>query len=116
MKPPRYLNAQEAADLLGINLATLYSYVSRGLIRSESADRARRQRRYHAEDVEALAERKEYRRDPGKAAQSALSYGMPVLDSTLTFIQDGCLYYRLRRPCAGAATEGRGGRCADLAR
>jgi citrate synthase len=94
MKPPLYLNAQEAADLLGINLATLYSYVSRGLIRSESADSARRQRRYHAEDVEALAERKEYRRNPGKAAQSALSYGMPVLDSTLTLIQDGCLYYR----------------------
>ena len=51
-------------------------------------------RRYHTEDVEALRNRKEVRRDPGSAAQSALSYGMPVLESSITLIQDGCLYYR----------------------
>lgn len=90
----RYLKAQEAADLLEISLPTLYSYVSRGLIRSELADTSGRSRRYYAEDIAALRERKEYRRDPGKAAQSALSYGMPVLDSAITLIQDGSLYYR----------------------
>ncbi len=90
----RYLKAQEAADLLEISLPTLYSYVSRGLIRSELVDVSGRARRYYAEDVEALRERKEYRRNPGKAAQSALSYGMPVLDSAITLIQDGRFYYR----------------------
>jgi citrate synthase len=90
----RYVSAQEAAELLGISQATLYSYVSRGLIRSEMADSARRQRRYHLDDVEALLARKEYRREPGRAAQSAMSFGMPVLDSAITMIQDGRLFYR----------------------
>ena len=92
--PVRYLSAREAADRLGISMATLYSYVSRGLLRSEAVGGASRVRRYHAEDVEALRNRKAYRRDPGSVAQSALSYGLPVLESSITLIQDGCLYYR----------------------
>ena len=92
--PVRYLTAREAADLLGVSTATLYSYVSRGLLRSEEIGGASRARRYHAEDVAALRARKEGRRDPGSVAQSALNYGMPVLESSITLIQDGCLYYR----------------------
>ena len=92
--PVRYLTAREAADRLGISTATLYSYVSRGLLRSEEVGGASRARRYHAEDVAALRNRKEVRRDPASAAQSALSYGLPVLESSITLIQDGCLYYR----------------------
>ena len=46
------------------------------------------------EDIAALQARKEYRREPAKAAESALGYGMPVLDSSLTLIDDGRLYYR----------------------
>ena len=90
----RYLTAREAADMLGINVATLYAYVSRGLLRSEPGDGSTRARRYLVEDIEALQARKEYRREPAKAAESALGYGMPVLDSSITLIDDGRLYYR----------------------
>ena len=37
-----FLFAEQAAAELGVNLATLYAYVSRGLIRSEADGRSRR--------------------------------------------------------------------------
>ena len=48
-----YLSAREASAELSISPATLYAYVSRGLVRSEpSADS--RSHRYRAEDVRSL--------------------------------------------------------------
>ena len=90
----RYLSADEAADLLDVSKATLYAYVSRGLIRSESLDNQSRARRYLSEDVRKLRERKDYRRDPAQVAQDALHWGTPLLDSSLTLITDETLYYR----------------------
>lgn len=89
-----HLTAAEAAAALGITTATLYSYVSRGLIRSESAGGDPRARRYSAEDVERLKARKESRRDPEIVAETALHLGMPVLESSITLIADGRLWYR----------------------
>ena len=93
---PSFLTAQEAAAELDISLPTLYAYVSRGLIRSEPGDNQRRTRRYHAEDVARLKERQANRRDPGRAAETALHYGSPLLESALTLIDEGRLYYRGR--------------------
>lgn len=94
MEKKRYLTAEEAAAELGITRATLYAYVSRGLIRSEPADARRRTHRYRAEDVQRLKQRKEQRRDPRLAAEAALHFGAPVLESAITLIADGHLYYR----------------------
>jgi citrate synthase len=91
-----FLTAQEAAAELGISLATLYAYASRGMVRSEPVPGEPRARRYRREDVLRLREKKELRREPEKAAPKALSWGMPVLESALTLIQDGRLYYRGR--------------------
>jgi citrate synthase len=96
MREGRYLTARQAAGELGVSLATLYAYVSRGMIRSETADRGRRSRRYRVEDVQKLKERKEQRRDPGKVAEGALYWGTPVMESAITLISDGKLYYRGR--------------------
>ena len=94
MSQSRYLTAREAAKQLGVSLPTLYAYVSRGLIRSEASSDVRRQRRYHAEDVQRLRDRKEQRRDPTRVTAQALHWGTPLLESALTFINDGKLYYR----------------------
>lgn len=107
---PKYLSADEAADLLGISKATLYAYVSRGLVRSEQGaaqpgNRRLHMRRYLAEDVQKLVERKTYRRDPAQVAQDALHWGTPVLDSALTLIADGELYYRGRSALMLARTS-----------
>jgi citrate synthase len=94
MSEPRYLTAREAAKQLGVSMPTLYAYVSRGLIRSEAGGDLRRERRYHAEDIQRLRERKEQRRDPMRATTQALHWGAPLLESALTFINEGKLYYR----------------------
>jgi citrate synthase len=88
-----FLSAAEAARELAVSLPTLYAYVSRGLIRSES-DTGSRRRRYAAEDVWLLKERKQNRRDPAKTARDALHWGLPVLESRLSVIHGGRLYYR----------------------
>ena len=96
MGEARYLGARQAAEELGVSLATLYAYVSRGMIRSEAAGRSGRRRRYRAEDVRRLKERKERRRDPDRVVVGALHWGTPIMESAITLITDERLYYRGR--------------------
>jgi citrate synthase len=93
MSPP-YLSAKQAANTLGVTLATVYAYTSRGQLRSEPVPGEPRARRYYRDDVERLKERKIARRDPSKAATRGLRWGEPVLESGITLIQDGTFYYR----------------------
>lgn len=92
--PPLWLSANEATRLLGISRATLYAYVSRGFVRSEPVPGRVRERRYAREDVERLRSRAEERRNPAKAAERALRWGVPVLESSITLISGARLFYR----------------------
>ena len=92
--PSTSVSAAEASRTLGVTRATLYAYVSRGLIRSEPGTSATRERRYAREDIDRLKRRSEERRDPDKVASHALQWGMPVLESAITLIAGGRLYYR----------------------
>ncbi len=94
MTDSRYMTAKEAAAALDVGLATLYAYVSRGLVRSEAAAGKTRARRYRREDVEALLARKAMRRNPARVVEEALHFGAPVLESAITLIADGRFYYR----------------------
>lgn len=96
MTDERFLSAQEAAAELGISLATLYAYASRGMLRSEAVPGDPRARRYPKKDVERLREKKELRKEPERVAPKALDWGAPVLESAITLVQDGKLYYRGR--------------------
>ena len=89
-----WLNATQATRLLGVSRATLYAYVSRGYVRSEPVPGTPRERRYAREDVERLRVRAEERRNPEKAAEHALRWGVPILESGITLIANGKLYYR----------------------
>jgi len=93
-KDQHYMTAEQAADALGVKKATLYSYTSRGQLRSEPVAGRSRERRYYRQDADRLRERKEMRRDPAKAAARGLHWGSPVLDSGIALIQNGHLYYR----------------------
>lgn len=90
------LSAAEAAAMLGVSRATLYAYVSRGLVASEPGPGPSRARRYPREALEAFRERRERSRDRGLAAHGALHWGLPVLDSSLTLIAEGRCHYRGR--------------------
>lgn len=48
------------------------------------------------EDVRRLKQRKERRRNPEAAVEGALHWGTPVMESGITLISDGRLYYRGR--------------------
>jgi citrate synthase len=89
-----WLDAKAATRLLDVSRATLYAYVSRGYVRSEPVPGRPRERRYAREDVERLRVRAEERRNPEKAAAHALRWGVPILESSITLIADGKLYYR----------------------
>lgn len=89
-----WLSSEVAASRLGVSRATLYAYVSRGLVRSTPAPGDPRQRRYAAEDVDNLRGRSEERRDPGRIGERVLHWGVPVLESAITLIENDRLYYR----------------------
>src|SRR5215469_7475190 len=89
-----FMTARQAASALGISPATLYSYVSRGMLHSERVAGEPRLRHYREEDVRRIAERKEFRKNPAKAAAGGLHWGSPVLESSLTLINQGRLFYR----------------------
>jgi citrate synthase len=90
-----HLNASEAANFLNVSKATLYAYVSRGLVRSEPGS-DHRSRVYHRLDLERLRQRKRIRQEPTAEMSGALHWGSPLLDSGLTLIADGHLFYRGR--------------------
>ena len=96
MREERYLSSGRAAEELGVSLETLYAYVSRGMVRSEAVQGKGRNRRYRAEDIRRLKERKERRRDPDGVVEGALHWGTPVLESGITLMAKGGLYYRGR--------------------
>ena len=98
------LNAGEAADHLGVSRATLYAYVSRGLVASEPGPGPSRARRYPRAALDGLRESRARARDRELAAHGSLHWGGPVLDSALTLIRDGRLWYRGRDALELAAT------------
>src|SRR5213593_1382004 len=85
-----YLSAREASAELAISQATLYAYVSRGLIRSEPSSDSR-SHRYRAEDVRLLKQR----RTPSPEPRGLRSFDadLPVMDSAIaTITEDGPIY------------------------
>lgn len=91
---PAFIAADEAAERLGVSRATLYAYVSRGLVRSVAAGSRSRARLYAASDIEALVRRKARSHGPTTAAATALDWGLPVLETRLSRIEAGRLCYR----------------------
>ena len=86
------ISSREAARRLGVKPATLYAYVSRGLLRSAGVPDSR-ERRYHAEDVERLKRLRHAGRRSGTPPKPFNSLA-PVLNSAICLIENGRLYYR----------------------
>ena len=95
MTDEQYIAAETAIKRLNVSRQTLYAYVSRGLIRSINQDGSDTRRKlYLAEDVDKLINRKAHGRKPDRIAAGTLAFGLPVLESELTLIDQGKLYYR----------------------
>lgn len=85
------LSAQEAATLLGVKTQTLYAYASRSLLRRVGTGK---RREYLVEDLERLQARQRARAGHGPVAAAALSFGEPVLDTSITGIDERGPRYR----------------------
>lgn len=88
-----YLTAAETAERLAISRATLYAYVSRGLLHAHPGPTPR-ESRYAQADVDMLASQRKRGRKPREVAKATLSWGLPVLESAITLIENGRLYLR----------------------
>lgn len=87
------LSAAQAAAFLDVKPATLYAYVSRGLLRSYPAGGGHINR-YSRGDLVRLKARAEARSGHGPVAASALDFGEPVLESAVTKIDPTGQRYR----------------------
>jgi citrate synthase len=83
--PTEWINAAEAARRLGVKQASLYSYVSRGVLTRRKADGSRASL-FSATEVEGLARRGRPRRAPGPAEL--------VIETEITEITADHLRYR----------------------
>ncbi|NUO47775.1 MAG: citrate synthase, partial [Polyangiaceae bacterium] len=79
---------------MGIRPATLYAYVSRGLLASLPAEGKGRSRRYLRDDVLRLKARHDARSGHAPVAAAALRWGEPVLDTAVGDITPAGPRYR----------------------
>jgi citrate synthase len=94
--PAEWIDAAEAAQRLGVKQASLYSYVSRGVLTSRRAEGSRASL-FSATEVEGLAHRGRPRRAPGAAEL--------VIETELTEITGDHLRYRGRDAIGLARTR-----------
>lgn len=79
--------------MLGISAATLYAYVSRGLVESRPGE-DHRSRVYRRRDIERLASRKRIGRGAARGAAQSLDRGLPVMETRISLIRADGPYYR----------------------
>lgn len=89
----KLLSAAEAASLLGVSAATLYSYVSRGML-SSLPGKGERSKLYPRDQVLRLAARRKDGRQAGHTVEQAIDWGKPILESHITLIEHGVIRYR----------------------
>ena len=87
------MSAAQAAELLGVKRATLYTYVSRGLVRCVS-EPGTKENRYVRADLERLKARHDARAGHAAVAAGALRWGEPVIDSAVSQVGAQGLTYR----------------------
>lgn len=93
-----YVSAAQATAALGIKRPTLYSYVSRGIIRS-IVKPGSRERLYYREDVERAGQRMGGRAGMPDTVEAVLSWGQPMFHTAITELSDSGPNYRGRSAC-----------------
>ncbi len=91
-----WLTASDALRRLGSKPQSLYANVSRGRIRAKPDPADSRRSLYREEDVDRVAARSRGRRGAVAAASEAMSWGEPILATSISTIANGRLYYRGR--------------------
>lgn len=104
-KTDDWISAEAARERLGVRPQTLYAYVSRGRVQTRLDPRDPRRSLYRAADIAGLAQRKARSRKVSDVAAGAIAWGEPVLESAITTVSGGRLFYRGRDAVELAQTE-----------
>jgi citrate synthase len=87
------IGSRQTAELLGVSLRTLYSYVSRGKV-SRTIDEASGDSLFNQAEIKEYVRRRDRGRSPKTAARTSLNFGLPVLDSHICAIKAGRPWFR----------------------
>ena len=90
----RWLTREAALKALGVRAQTLYAYVSRGRIAAVADPKDPRRSLYNADDVANLRNRQRQGRRREAVAAGAIAWGEPVLDTAISTVLHGRLFYR----------------------
>lgn len=87
------MTSEEAAEYLGISKASLYSYVSRGLVHARPAAPGSRRKVYDRLDLDRLKRRTD---KPGAQSvrDDVLEFGKPILTTAISLVTDNEHSYR----------------------
>lgn len=92
-----WIPAAQALRTLRVKPQTLYAYVSRGRLRAIDDPEDARRRLYSRHDLVALADGRARPRGRAAVAAGAIAWGEPVLESGISTVRDGELYFGRER-------------------
>lgn len=104
-----WITQEEACEALGVRKQTLYAYVSRGQIEVRGDPQQANRNLYRATDIAGLLKKRSLGRGRKKIAASTMAWGEPIIDTRISTIARGTLYYRGRdavQLAASASFEG----------
>lgn len=90
--------------MLGVRKQTLYAYVSRGQIEVRWDPEHTSRKLYRATDISALTKRRDLGRARKNIAASTMAWGEPIIDTHISTIVRGRLYFRGKDAIQFAAT------------
>jgi len=89
-----WMTQEEACRALGVRKQTLYAYVSRGRIEVRWDPEHVSRKLYSASDVAALMKKRNLGRAHKNIAASTMAWGEPIINTRISTIERGRLYYR----------------------
>jgi len=89
-----WMTQEEACEALGVRKQTLYAYVSRGQIEVQGDPQHANRNLYRAADITTLLKKRSLGRARKNIAASTMAWGEPIIDTSISTITRGRLYYR----------------------
>jgi citrate synthase len=89
-----WISQEEACEALGVRKQTLYAYVSRGQIEVRQDPEQANRKLYRASDIASLLKKRSVGRARKNIASSTMAWGEPIINTRISTIARGRLYYR----------------------
>ncbi len=98
------MSQEEACEALGVRRQTLYAYASRGQIEVRGDPEHANRNLYRGSDIAGLLKKRSLGRARNKIAASTMAWGEPIINTSISTIARGRLFYRGKDAVRLAAT------------